>query len=580
MTARVAIPVRVATLRLHLEKGRQWSAIEHLLLYAIKDSAKGAADLAEEGALPRRLVIEGLIRLMRVGWAELVSAGGKSGFRATSLGQKVVQREILPAVTKPLVRRATFAIDDIAGDVFKARDLTLYAEKRLRTLNEASEIIEMSAESAATQPALADVLGTLLDEDEVYRGMDPTGARFTKRYALVTVSGESVDGLPAQASTALKEKIRAASKLSLEGTPTRGFHAVKVTGDVELNAPIEITFGRGDLIFGGDAHRQTLHKLLQKAGSRLVIHSTFVSARAFRELLPLFHNAVQRGVQIDILWGKSKDADGENTTGNQIELCRKLLTSVELRERIRLHGFTTNSHAKLVLADNGRGQIVGIVGSCNWLNTDFNGFEVSAYLADPRIVSQLAKVLAEMSLGPSGQWTDLVKDLSGMATNLASAPRLSGAKALATLIFGAQHARYMRQARDEAERSMVIGSHRVSSVAETAALIPARAAIQSNEIDVTIYYGRTSGPGGASAVQASLDAAQSSGVKLRQIHRPRMHGKFLVWDENSAVITSQNWLSSDPSEANRYAEVGIFLNGEAIGREVVEQSRLNLGDRN
>jgi hypothetical protein len=54
------------------------------------------------------------------------------------------------------------------------------------------------------------------------------------------------------------------------------------------------------------------------------------------------------------------------------------------------------------------------------------------------------------------------------------------------------------------------------------------------------------------------------------IYEPRLHAKILAWDDDCVVITSQNWLSADPSEAYPRKEIGIFLRASSVGRLVVE----------
>src|SRR6266481_6551102 len=157
MTVRVAFPVLFATLRLHLDKGRQWSVVEHLLLHALCERPHSAGELAAEGNLPRRLVIEVVIRLMRAG---------------------------------PISRKASFAIDKISGTVFRSRDLTLYTPNRLQKLKASGEIIELPGQlETLTRPA-DEIIGLLLDDDEHYRGLDPSGARLVDWYAVVTVHGD------------------------------------------------------------------------------------------------------------------------------------------------------------------------------------------------------------------------------------------------------------------------------------------------------------------------------------------------------------------------------------------------------
>ena len=83
MSVRVAFPVYFATVRLHVEKGRQWNTIEHLLLFAVCKDPLSGAQLAERSNDPVRLAIEVMIRLMRAGWVELESGVAGFRFRAT-----------------------------------------------------------------------------------------------------------------------------------------------------------------------------------------------------------------------------------------------------------------------------------------------------------------------------------------------------------------------------------------------------------------------------------------------------------------------------------------------------------------
>jgi cardiolipin synthase A/B len=52
-------------------------------------------------------------------------------------------------------------------------------------------------------------------------------------------------------------------------------------------------------------------------------------------------------------------------------------------DSITIHPFSTNSHAKIVVADNGKGGWNALIGSCNWLASDFTSFEVSIRLRTP-----------------------------------------------------------------------------------------------------------------------------------------------------------------------------------------------------
>ena len=102
--------------------------MEHLILFALSQRGYSAAVLAAESQLPRRLVIEVSIRMMRVGWVELVRDGNAMLFRATAAGHRVVEYERLPSVVIPIRRWARVAVDQISGTIFRGRGSRSYGE--------------------------------------------------------------------------------------------------------------------------------------------------------------------------------------------------------------------------------------------------------------------------------------------------------------------------------------------------------------------------------------------------------------------------------------------------------------------
>jgi cardiolipin synthase len=573
VAVRVAFPVLFGTLRLHLDKGRQWSVVEHLLLHALCQKPQTAAELAVEGNLPARLVIEVVVRLMHSTWVELVVTGGQIGFRATALGRNVVKQDTLPAVTHRISRKASFAIDRISGAIFRSRDLTLYNPKRLQELKAKDEVTLLPAASEMPLRSADEVITLLLDDDEQYRGMDPDGARLLDWFAVVTVHGDTIEGLPSGAPGTLRDRIqRVANGQPITPLPAK-LASVVDRAPGQCGNAIEISFDRRGLIIGGEAHRRTLENTLRRARSWVVLHSTFVRADAFHAVLPLLSDAARRGARIDILWGKADDPDGSNSTAVEVERCRNMLPDGGIRERVKLHSFTTGSHAKLLFADDGRGQFSGVVGSCNWLYSGFEGYDVSAQFTDPLMVAEIARQLSTMADGGRGYWSELTRDLAGHAANLRRAPRPSGRRVHAALVLGAEHNAYMQLARDNAARRIVVASHRLGGSADTSILSPARAAVNAHQVEVTLYYGTASGPVNGIVAAGLVRAADANGIRLRRIFEPRLHAKFLAWDDDYVVVTSQNWLSADPPDDSPLSEVGVFLSGAGIGRDIVERTQ-------
>jgi cardiolipin synthase A/B len=65
--------------------------------------------------------------------------------------------------------------------------------------------------------------------------------------------------------------------------------------------------------------------------------------------------------------------------------------------------------------------------------------------------------------------------------------------------------------------------------------------------------------------------AKKAGIRIEPIYQPKVHAKVLAWDNDLVVISSQNWLSADPSESNPKREMGVFLRASGVARRVIER---------
>ena len=575
MSTRVAVPMWSIALRLHLQKGRQWSAVEHLILFALCRRNYSAAELAAESRLPHRLVIEVAIRFMRVGWVELVRQESVMFFRATRAGIQVADYDQLPAVVTPISRWARVAVDQVSGLIFRGRDLALMGASRVDKLSAEGSVIVLPIPQAPPAPPIQeDIFGTLLDEDETYVGCEFSGTRgTTDLYALTEVHGEYIAGIPDNVPFTFKQRIlRAATgnrNVPAHGEPEER----QVSSGRRRREGIHTTIGVRDLIVGGDAHRRAFEKILRNTRSWVVVHSTFIYAERFREWLPLIREAVGRGARIDVLWGTSPDEEGEVVSA-QVAECRKTLEDDDMLERhVRLHPFSTQSHAKLLIADDGRGGVVGCLGSCNWFSTGFQSLDVSVRFRDPRVVAEITSFLSQLARTPSGHASNLTNDLAGFALNLR---RQSGVivnpsrmRATVTFVTGAQHNDYVRRARDEATHRIMVASHRLSAVGQTSVLIPTAVAAQENGIDVSLYYERLSGH--MTEAMAEEMAREAPEVSLHRTPGARLHAKILAWDDHDIVVTSLNWLSSDPPDRDVTGEIGMHIHMKGIGKAAVSR---------
>ena len=474
--------------------------------------------------------------------------------------------------------------------IFRSRDLTLIGVSRVAELeSEGSLVVLPKPVESPVPPVQEDILGALLEEDETYVGCEFSGTRWTTdQYALAEVHGDYIAGIPESAPEALRHRILETTT----GTGGTGGEAppagVATGGRSGGRKTIPASFSVRDLVVGGDAHRRALEGVLREPQSWVVIHlfrdihSTLVYAERFGELLPLMSEAVGRGAKIDILWGASPDEES-GVVSEEVVKCREALGEDDVLGRhIKLHSFSTGSHAKLMLADDGRGGVVGCVGSCNWLSTGFGSLDVSVRFRDPNVVAEIASYLSQLARTPNGHASRLTNDLAGFALNLRRSPGVAEdagkSGTLVTFVSGADHNAFVQRARNEARKRIVVASHRLSPVGRTSVVVPTAVTAGETGADVKLYYERLFGK--MTGEMAAALADENPGIVLRRVREARLHAKVLAWDNDDVVISSLNWLSSDPPDGDVNGEIGVHVRKKGIGEVVASRllSRLSGGN--
>ncbi|CAB3798030.1 phospholipase D-like domain-containing protein [Pararobbsia alpina] len=62
---------------------------------------------------------------------------------------------------------------------------------------------------------------------------------------------------------------------------------------------------------------------------------------------------------------------------------------------------------------------------------------------------------------------------------------------------------------------------------------------------------------------------ESKGREIQLIQEPKLHAKVLAWDDDTVVISSQNWLSADPADSKLRKEIGVFVQAQGIARDLI-----------
>lgn len=569
----VAVPVFKYRLKLHLDKGRPWSVVEHVILQALGSKPWTISELESESNLPRRIVIESVVRLMRAGWVEFLSSKEAIRFASTALGLAVAHEAELPHAPKRLVRPVSFAVDCVSGSVFSNRELLLHEDYVVKEREKSEKIVRLNVDPEKMGYDVQQVHRVLLEDDERFVALESLGGPPSQRIALVTVrDGLIVDGLPNREVTALRAKVIEAAGLATD--PSADAKTVERTSSIqsERAAPMrQVRFAKTDLILDGGRHEAILKDILSTAASRVFIHSTFIRADVVERLLPELSEAVRRGVRIDMLWGQSEDLEEVATSRRAIEALRANPQIADLGDALKIHPFSTGSHAKVLVADSRRGGgFLAVVGSCNWLTSPFKSYEASVVLRDPQIVSDVVGVLANITHRHSGIWLDVTNELMRLASQIAMLPSPKGQNSTASVVIGAHHNRFVLEARDSAKNKIFVTSHRLGPVSESAIIAPLASAASEGHVKGSVFFGRHTGAVKHQARKRIIAEAASDGVLVEVVESPRLHAKILAWDSDSLVISSLNWLSADPMSYAEPTEVGIFLCGAGLADAVVD----------
>lgn len=555
----VAIPMLRGTRHFYIQKGRRWSVVEHLMLDAVARRPATAIALSEKSCLPRRVVVEAFIRLMRVGWVELLATDTGSVFTATESGKAQLGSSDLPAATTREGRWMSFSTDLVAGNVFRRKEM--YVHSRVTKAAESDALVYLNPSLRHSSEDLSAIFAALENENEIIVGVASAPEKLIGGYGLVSVIDGQIDGLPGRANEALRSAIMERALPAVPKSPGRKQSAVDpaLRASPQAAGEVDALFDQADLLLDAPDHRNILEKALKKARELVVIHSTFISADGWKGILPKMLEAAASGTTIQVFWGQTDDQKDMSSSRTQAALFRGAITEAGRSDQIIVHPFPTDSHAKILLSDDGNGRWSAVVGSCNWLASEFDSYEASINLRDPKLVGEMLCHLAAMAQAYDGVWNQTAMELTALGRRISSIKRGNGRTAKMRILLAPDHADLVLLARDKAQNRIVVTSHRLGVAGKPIVITPALAAARAKDIACSLYYGRATGP--LSGLNAAALAAElnKTGVTVRPVHRPRLHAKVLAWDDHSIAVTSQNWLSADPSDTALRREIGIYI---------------------
>jgi cardiolipin synthase A/B len=577
MTILIAIPVYRIACRVAIAKGRGWSVIEELVLWAMTRQAKSLLTLATDTGLPQQIVTAAVSRLMRFRLVE-VSIGRDAAFKASDYGFKAISSgKPLPFFPTRINKKANFVIECVSGEFFQTRDVSVMSPIRLDQEREnGAEIRTVSVEGGGPSISFEANLSRLSEisasgwNEEVASVDTRTALCRDDEFMIVRVVDGNPRGLPERAGEKLRKLVAEAAALP----PGTGEIKVGYNGPRDRfdDRPIAraCTFDFNDLIIGGSEQRNWFLALLKRVERRVIIHSTFLDAKKFEALVEPIRVACARGVVFDLLWGDDvNDDDTENKNAKAaIAIMGIVRNDPGLHGKVRIHMLTTGSHAKLVLADTDDGWVAA-VGSCNWLSTPFNAVELSVVLRENSIVGDVMVALQRM-VGRRGLSDSIAAEMAQTSRDLYRAPSAGGLDRLA-LIVGEQHDAVIRSASSDARHRFFVGSNRLGSTARPGALMQGEVAASRPGVEATVLYTQTAGPLKNRHARGLAEEAKANGLSLIKTNKIPLHGKVVAWDDDDVVVTSLNWASSSANPDFPWNDIGIHIHAPGVGGAALDR---------
>lgn len=547
--------------------GRRWSLIEHMLLIESTVAKHTASELAVIANVPHRLVVEALINLLRANWIEVRSDNDKVYFAATPAGQRHAKEKSLPERLQKDIRWDSVCVERLTGHWMRADDLDLVYEKDLPT-----DAVRLPAFLHTFEPndaTLRDLFRLNLNES-----LEPATPQFrtpSLPYARVGIAFNDVQvGLPPNTPLGLRAAL---VKASAEVTDDDAAAYASKSYMVQEVARDDLT--ADDIIVGGPAHLHLLRQSLDRAKSTVVIHSCFLSSDTLRDLLPDLERAAKRKVRVELLWGLYADPEAGGPP-RKFSDAANVLTALPpgVRGRIRLSSHSSGSHAKVLLFDDREtGRWTTIVGSCNFLSSDFDWLEVSLRTRSASFASKVVSRLLSNQLPAVGNWSGTARRLNHIWSELKLKTRAQpeiGAYAI-SLVTDYDHYECVTLARDRATKEIEIACDLYGLSAETSVLVPMETAA-SRGIDVRLQYTRPSKFLLEEGHEPSPGEIAERGIKIVRVDD--VHAKYLGWDEDNIVISSFNWMATSVGAGRSHgAEIGALLEGPGIRSILLEKLR-------
>jgi hypothetical protein len=599
------LPLNRYQVKYELAEGRPYSKLDQLVLRAFKEEgAKTIQDLQNIFCLPNRLLVEVLVTLAQAGWIAI--GNDKEGsFILTVQGTAVLDtpEDKLPPGTSIRSEMAFILMERFTGGLVSPNEIIYQNTNQLKD----NKIYEKTVWDSGCQLPIK-IIDNSLGIEQVQHLLRRHGGeriRFIAPPVLVSqdyywlamnadIEQQRVIGLPDYWEGSLKQlllekaeefaqKHPELAKSSYEGVRSGG--RTRQTSEVSAGT-YSTKIDLNDLLLTHTDHFQHLKKALtEEAKKDILIASAFLKIENLSEVEEWVMKALERGVNVSLLWGYRDTNHSQKRTKEWLEELQK--KAKKTSGNLQFNKEPTDSHAKLLIYDTEEGY-QAYLGSYNWLSkptkveatlADFDGSDVTLRLRHPGLLADLCRSVAglwdtgqnSLSSNAPGHWQQIAADLQEQIDLDKTDERQKPDKlqtSTVRIVHAREHEALMRQYLQKAQKRCLVVSHQIDPDKEVAGfrlINPLQKG--SNDLEsLMVLYGDKERLG-----QKETDFRQQvAEIKGVLEYKQGCHSKVFLVDE-SAIISSYNFLSGDPfNKAKRLKEIGILIEGGEVPAKLWE----------
>jgi hypothetical protein len=398
-----------------------------------------------------RLLVESVVTLVNAGWVA-VAGGAEATFVLTVEGKDAVDAGRDPvSVVVSQAKPQTIILERVTGQLARQADARPYHRDDLADVWHSAALIPPRVRGNSLDEARAQKL-LPRDPGEWIRWVGPcTLASKDVHFLPGDVEDETgqTRGLPPLWHESVAPHMLAAARLRraqdeqdaeevdrqlavIPGVSTRTssrprrparFTSVAETAIPGYSQAVDVMLDTTDVLVGADAHNRALTVALTSASRSFLVASPSVDLAPLTEFLEDAADAVRRRVRVDILPGATVHGLDQAAVLGAVSRAGYQAAGNDGRTLLRTGTQPTASGASLLIYDDDSGRPVAIVGNHDWLGPTVATTPVSIRLAQPTIMSTLARAAASLwastrpsaGAAPADRWRHLAGEIEERA---------------------------------------------------------------------------------------------------------------------------------------------------------------------